>query len=330
MSAAGMSAAGHPSLRRLVCVSFNPAVDKIVAVDHLVAGAIHRPDVLSMVPGGKALNVGRAATSLGVDVVVVAVLGGYTGVWIREALRAVGVAVRVVEAPGETRTCTSVLDRSTGTLTELYERGTSLDAAVLGAVEEAVGAELDTDATGTVVAVSGSLPPGAPDTAYARIVALTRARGARAAIDASGRPLVDAVVQRPWLVKVNAREAADATGLTGQDEATVIRAATALQASGATNVLLTRGVEGALLLDASGMAWRIGPPPERGSFPVGSGDSVLAGLMAGIAAGDAMEEAARRGAAAGAANALHPGQGRIDPHDLARLLPLVHVSRIVR
>ncbi len=323
-----MSAPGHSPLRRLVCVSLNPAVDKIVAVDHLVAGTIHRPEVLSMVPGGKALNVARAAASLGVDVIVVAVLAGHAGAWIGRSLAAGGIGVRVVDAPGETRTCTSVLDRSTGALTELYERGPSLDPGVLGAVEAAIGAELDADPGGVVVAVSGSLPPGAPDAAYARIVALARAHGARAAIDAGGRPLVDAVAERPWLVKVNAREAAEATGLPGVDEAAVIRAAAALQAAGATNVLVTRGVEGAVLLDGSGAAWRIGPPPERGSFPVGSGDSVLAGLVAGIAAGDTMEEAARTGAAAGAANALQPGQGRIDPADVARLLPLVRVSRI--
>ena len=253
---------------------------------------------------------------------------------VRESLGAGGIAVRVVEVPGETRTCTSVLDRSTGALTELYERGPSLDRGVLGAVEAAIAAELDADAGGVVVAVSGSLPPGTPATAYARIVALTRVRGARAAIDAGGQPLVEAAAERPWLVKVNAREAADATGLSGideaaaMDEAAVIRAAAALRRAGAANVLLTRGVDGAALVDASGAAWRIGPPPERGSFPVGSGDCVLAGLLAGIAAGDTIEQAARTGAAAGAANALLPGQGRIDPVDVARLLPRVHVSRI--
>ncbi len=322
-----MSEPGVP-LRRLVCVSLNPAIDKIMAVDRLVAGQIHRPETLSVVPGGKALNVARAAASMGVEVVVVAVLGGRAGDWMRDELQAMGTTVRVVAGAGETRTCTSVLDRSTGELTELYETGLPLDAVSMAGVAAAVTAELATDGPGTLVAASGSLPPGAPDDSYARIVTLATDRGARAAIDVGGAPLARAVEARPWLVKVNAREAATATGLVTGDESGVVAAARSLRRAGAAIAFVTRGVDGAIVVDEVGTAWRIGPPPERASFPVGSGDSLLAGFIAGIAAGDTVPEAARRGSAAGAANALRPGQGRLDPADITRLERVITLSRI--
>ncbi len=315
-------------VRRLVCVSLNAAVDKIVAVDRLAPGEIHRPEQLSVVPGGKAINVARAAAGLGLAVSVVPVVGGHAGAWIEEALTASGIAARPVRVAGESRTCISVLDRSTGRLTELYEAGLELDAAGWAAVEAAVAAELAPDPGGSVVVVSGSLPVGAPVDAYARIVRLARAAGARCAVDIGGPALALAVAAGPWLAKVNALEASGATGLPPGDEADALAAARALQAAGARIALVSRGVHGALVVDEDGAAWRVGPPPERGPFSVGSGDSLLAGFLVAIAAGHATAEAARRGSAAAAANALRPGQGQIDPADVARLLPLITLDPI--
>src|SRR4029077_3438410 len=113
-------------IRRVVGVALNAAVDKTMSVDRLVAGAIHRPVVRSVVAGGKASNVVRAARHLGLDGAVVAVLGGHAGAWYRAALAERSIGLHEVPVDGETRTCTSILDESTGALTELYEAGVQL------------------------------------------------------------------------------------------------------------------------------------------------------------------------------------------------------------
>jgi fructose-1-phosphate kinase PfkB-like protein len=93
-------------------------------------------------------------------------------------------------------------------------------------------------------------------------------------------------------------------------------------------VLVTRGPDGAVLLDGDGAVWRIGGPPERGRYPVGSGDSLLAGFAVALGAGRSQVEAARWGGAVGAANALGPGQGELDPLDAERMLAKIVVDRI--
>src|SRR3954451_8127643 len=113
-------------LERLVCVAVNASIDKIAAVDRLVPGEIHRPELLSAVAGGKAINVARAASRLGLEVVVVPVVAGIMGSWIEAALAREGIAARPVRVAGESRPCLSILDRSTGLLTELYEAGPGL------------------------------------------------------------------------------------------------------------------------------------------------------------------------------------------------------------
>jgi tagatose 6-phosphate kinase len=323
-----MSAPVAPWPRRLVCVSVNAAIDKTAAVERLVPGEIHRPQLLSALPGGKALNVARAARSLGLEASVVAVLGGHAGAWMEDALARRGIRTRPVRVAGETRTCLSILDRASGGLTEFYEAGLTLDAAGWAAVETALAEELATDPDGTLVVVAGSLPPGAPIDGYGRLAALASAAGARAAVDAGGAVLAATLAAHPWLVKVNAREAAEATGIPAPDEPGALVAARALQARGAAVALVTRGTAGAVLLDDAGATWRTGPPPERGPYVVGSGDALLAGLAAALAAGHPLPEAARRGAAAACANALRPGQGELDPGDADRVLQRISVERL--
>ena len=323
-----MSATVAPWPRRLVCVSVNAAIDKTAAVERLVPGEIHRPDLLTVLPGGKALNVARAARTLGLEATVVAVLGGHAGAWMEEALASRGIRTRPVRVAGETRTCLSVLDRASGDLTELYEAGLTLDAAGWAAVESALAEELATDPAGALVVAAGSLPPGAPTDGYGRLAELAAAAGGRAAVDAGGAVLAAALAARPWLVKVNAGEASDATGVPAPDEAGVLAAVRALRAGGARVALVTRGRVGAVLVNEAGTAWRIGPPPETGPYVVGSGDALLAGLAAALAAGHPLPEAARRGAAAACANALVPGQGELDPRDAARVLATTALERL--
>lgn len=324
----GWEAPGSSSIRRLVCVAANASIDKTAAVERLVPGGIHRPEILAVVPGGKALNVVRSARGLGMAASVVAVLGGHAGSWIEEALAARGIRARVVRLPGETRTCLSVLDRATGLLTEFYEAGTPLDMAGWQSLEAALAAELAADPAGTLVAISGSLPPGAPSDGYRRLAVLASDRAARVILDASGAQLAAALSARPWLVKVNAAEAADATAVPTPDEAGTVAAARALRARGAGAAIVTRGAAGAVVVDGEGAAWRLGPPPEQGRYAVGSGDAFLAGTAAALAGGTALPEAARRGAAAACANALVPGQGELDPVEAARLLPRIRLQRL--
>jgi 1-phosphofructokinase family hexose kinase len=323
-----------------VCVSLNAAVDKIAAVDRLVPGEIHRPVLQSVVPGGKAINVARAATSLGLSARVVPVVGGHSGAWLLEALEAGGLPARPVIVDGESRTCLSVLDRSTGRLTEFYEAGLEIDAEGWARVEAAVAAEVADDAAGTVVVVAGSLPRGVPEDACARLARIVQDAGGRCVVDIGGRPLALAVAARPWMVKVNSAEAAEATGPavsgdtgdTGEPgesgESAALAAARAMRATGASLVIVTLGIRGSIVLDEAGTAWRIGPAPEHGPYAVGSGDAMLAGLLAGLAAGEGLAQAARRGAAAGTANALRPGQGLLDPGDVARLLPAITLEAL--
>jgi 1-phosphofructokinase family hexose kinase len=316
---------GHIAIERFLGVSLNPAIDKLAEVDQLEHGRIHRPKLLATIPGGKALNAVRAARHLGADADVLAVVAGHAGAWVVEQLEARGVRGWFVRVEGETRTCLSVLDQTTGELTEFYEEGFALPGDAWESVEGALRDALVDGPETTIVLLSGSLPPGAPADAYRRLAAQAVAAGARVVVDTDGPPLVAALEARPWLVKINAAEASATTGLPTANRRDVTAAARRLIQIGAEQALITMGIDGAVLVTPDG-AWSVGQVPVIGPYSVGSGDALIGGFVAALSRGEHLRTALGHGAAAATANALIPGQGELEPRDVTRLLPLCEVT----
>ena len=309
---------------QLLVVAPNPSIDRVHEVDRLDVGGINRPTRVVAVAGGKGLNVARAAVTLGGDVVVVAIVGGRAGDWIGERLTTDGIHAILIETTGETRTCLTILDRSSGDLTELYEAGEPLAAGTWERFEAALVDRLDRGDV-AAMAMSGSLPPGAPTDGYARLTRLAADRSVAAFVDGHGASLEAAIAAGPAVVKVNADEAGGVTGTEVRTADDGARAGRALLARGAGAAIITLGVAGAVGVEAGG-AWRLHGPPERGTYPVGSGDAFLAGLIVGRARGTSLPESARLAMAAAAANALTPGAGILDPATTRRLLGQVRLE----
>jgi 1-phosphofructokinase family hexose kinase len=295
----------------IVCVAANPSIDKLFEVERVAVGQIHRPDAFVMVPGGKGLNVARAAHSLGADVLAVGILAGHAGRWLEEALGAEGVPGSFAWVEGETRSSLSVADRETEGLTEFYERGDDIGQDGWRRLE-AVVREAVADARW--LTMSGNLPIGAPVDGYARLIAIAHAAGARAALDAREEALAEGLAARPDIVKVNAEEAGWLleSRIDGLDEARAaaveIRARLADGAAG----IVTCGADGALVASGDGSVIH-GRLYAKGAYPVGSGDAFLGGLVGAFDRGDGWREAVALALGAAAANAEVAGAGRLDP-----------------
>jgi tagatose 6-phosphate kinase len=316
-----MSGPGTASPRtRLLFVAGNPSIDRLYEVDRLVPGEIHRPQRGVAVAGGKGLNAARAAATLGGSVMAIGIVAGRAGDWIEERLAELGIESRLARAAGETRTCVSVLDRSNGLMTEIYERGEQIDSAAWEALEAIVWAELDRGDV-AAVSVSGSLLPGAPPDGFARIarIALASSRTVPVLADTYGPALPALLGERPAILKVNAAEAGAASGVSVGDARSAADAGRILRDAGAACVIVTLGLEGAVVIGADDPI-QLMPPDLRGAYPVGSGDAFLGGLTMAFARGESMVEAARLGMAAGIANALVPGAGELDPASIAGIL----------
>ena len=305
----------------IVVAAFSPALDTTYEVDELVLGAPHRPTTVVRVAGGKALNMARAASRLGADVVAVPVLGGQLGDLVDELLRAEGVRARAVRTEIGTRVCVSVASTAAGTLTELYEHPVPVPEAAVDAVLAVVADELR---AGAWLSVSGGMPRDARPGLLAALARTADAAGASLALDTHGpalREVLDARVPVA-LLKVNRAEAAGALGLPEATDLGELVSGLLTLTGGA--VVVTDGVDGALAADGTGR-WHAGLPAVAGGQPVGSGDSFLGGLVAALDAGAGLQEALATATGAAAANAEVPGAGAFAAERARELAGLVRV-----
>ena len=111
------------------------------------------------------------------------------------------------------------------------------------------------------------------------------------------------------------------------DEAAVLAGMTELCERGAQRVVVTAGKEPVLACDRQNF-WRIRAPQITVVNPIGSGDSLTAGVVWRLVRGDDLGEACRWGVAAGAANALTLLAGEVSRADVERLASEVKVERI--
>jgi 1-phosphofructokinase family hexose kinase len=311
----------------IVCVAGNPSVDRLIEVEALAPGEIHRPTSLVVVPGGKGLHVARVCAALGCAVTATGILAGHAGRWISDALADEGVPARFAWGPGETRSCLSVADQATGALTEFYESGT---AGTDEAWSDLVGIVAELNGVARWLTLSGSLLPETPADGYAGLIGRAASAGVPAAIDSRGTWLAAALEAGPALVKINADEASELLDAPVGDRDRAVAAARAIRdrAGGDGHaVAITLGEAGMVLVDPDGRALA-GSAPARGRYPVGSGDALLAGLVTALANGEPWVSAAALGLGAGAANAEIAGAGRLDPARARELAAMADVAEI--
>ena len=139
----------------------------------------------------------------------------------------------------------------------------------------------------------------------------------KVALDSEGERLRFALWGGPDVVKVNAREAGELLDVRTETRAGAVTAARELRerAGGQGHAgLVTRGADGVVLCAPDGSCWE-GRLYVRGRYPVGSGDSFLAGLVVALDRSDdaAWGEALQLALGAATANAELAGAGRLEP-----------------
>ena len=301
----------------IVCVGTTPVWQRSMVFERVhwndVSRAVYAQDYAS----GKSINVARVLDALGEDVVSLGFAGGDTG---KAMLRNLGRMRRdFVRVPQRTRQCITVIDRSTGTATELVEEAwrvpddywKRLDATLDKWLPRARG-----------VVLSGSLPTGGPHEFYLSCLRKVPP-GTPTIVDARGEPLLRALPHGGFVAKLNRDELGTTVSLKIDSDERLRRAIPQVLPGGGW-VVVTAGAEGAVVASADA-AWRVHPPRIKPRSAVGSGDAFAAGMMFKLVDGAAMHEAAAYGAACGAANALNDLAGCVKPPDVDTLLPQVRV-----
>ena len=308
----------------ILTVTLNAAIDRTVAVPNFRLGRRHRAVESRTVAGGKGINVARALSLLGRPVIATGFVGGPTGARVLEQLREESVLTDFTRIASETRINLAVIDPTSGDQTEINERGPAVSPEEVKRLFERIGYL----AGGARICVlAGSVPPGAGDDLYARLVADLSRRGVTVVLDAEGEAMLAGVRAGASMVTPNEREAEELVGQEFSDRSDLAHGLAELVRLGAAEAAITRP-EGCVATVGEGSERRlleVHTEPLEAVSTVGSGDAFLAGYVAARYEERSPEDCLAYAVACGAESTQHFGAGTVDRNQVERLLGEVAV-----
>ncbi|MBC9929790.1 1-phosphofructokinase family hexose kinase [Chitinophaga qingshengii] len=291
-------------MKRIVTITFNPAIDKSTTVPALLPDKKIKCAVPAFQPGGGGINVARAIVKLGAAATAVYLAGGHTGAFFHDLLEAEQVESIRIPIKGITRENLILYDASTREQFLLDMPGPTVAAEEWQHFRQQLET-LTRDAA--FVVASGSLPPGIPPDAFSVTGSIARKNGAAFVVDTSGEPLKLAAHSGVYFIKPNLGELASLTGKTKLTGREVVHAAQeVLRQEGCEFLVVSLGAAGAMVVTPK-YVHRIQAPVVKKLGTVGAGDSMVAGIITKLAAGEDILPAVKYGVACGTAATMNTG-----------------------
>ena len=279
-------------------VTFNPALDYLMYVSELQSDDINRTEKEQLFYGGKGINVSVILTRLGVKNKALGFLAGFSGHQLEDMLSADNIESDFVYLKsGYTRINVKIKsDREI----DINACGPEISKDDIKALFE----KLEKLKEGDCLVLAGSIPKTLPDNIYEKILDKLSGKGINFVVDATGNLLKNVLKYKPFMIKPNHHELGEifSTEIKTLDD--IKKYGKMLQDMGARNVLVSRGKDGAALLDENGNIHTMGNVPGKIISSVGCGDSMVAGFIAGYSKTKDYAYALKLGSACGNATAF--------------------------
>ena len=260
-------------------VTFNPALDYVVDLDNFNFGETNRSANERIYVGGKGINVSIVLKELGVNSVALGFVAGFTGEKLVAELKTSGINCDFCTlSQGFTRINVKLKSENE---TEINASGTHISNDDF----DKMLAKLEKINDNDILVLSGSIPKSLPNDTYQQILKFLSAKNVRVVVDATNQLLLNTLKYKPFLIKPNKAELEEVAGKPLKSNDEIISEALKLKSLGATNVLVSLGADGAILIDENGDYYiekAVGGKPKN---TVGAGDSMLAGFIAGVEKG---------------------------------------------
>lgn len=282
-------------------VTFNPALDYIMRVENLQSKDINRTESEEIHYGGKGINVSVILTRLGVENKALGFLAGFSGKQVENMLISDGIKTDFVYLKeGYTRINVKI---KCGKEIDINANGPDISKEEVNALLE----KLEGLKEGDCLILAGSIPKALPDNIYEKILEKLSGRGVNFVVDATGDLLKNVLKYKPFMVKPNHHELGEIFSVEITTLEDIEKYGKKLQEMGARNVLVSRGKDGAALIDENGDVHTMGNVPGKIVSSVGCGDSMVAGFVAGYAQKKDYAWALKLGSACGNATAFSSG-----------------------
>ena len=189
-------------------VTFNPALDYVVTVNHFTPGRVNRTIRENIFYGGKGINVSALLANLGYQSTALGFVAGFTGDEIERGVKKLGFQADFIKAEkGMSRINVKLKSDEESEINGMGPEITAGDVKVL--FEKLSHLE-----QGDVLVLSGSIPACVDEDIYERIMEMLDGRGIRIVVDAEKDLLLNVLKYHPFLIKPNNHELGQMFGIT--------------------------------------------------------------------------------------------------------------------
>lgn len=259
---------------KIITLTLGPAFDMHCHADRLVLDHENLVYMDLCQAGGKGVNISRALVNNGTANLALLVLGQENADSFMRNLDADGVTYEAITVPGRIRE--NITIHTGATETRISFPGFRVEPDVLPQVEARLLALADCE---TIITMTGRVAEGM---AVADVIAMLRKaaeKGAKIVVDSRSFSLEDLKDLKPWLIKPNQEEISAYLGREISSLEQTLAEAKALHEAGITNVMISMGGDGALLVCDEGTFIAV-PPKVEVKSTIGAGDSSIAGFAA--------------------------------------------------
>ncbi len=277
-------------------LTLNPSIDYVINVDNLTLGKVNRTLGDVKFPGGKGINVSRVLSSQDVNNVAFGFIGGFTGEFVEKSLKDLNIHTDFIKVSGDTRINVKV---KSNIETEINGAGPKISDEELNNLFN----KLSKLESGDILVLAGNIQSTLPSTLYSKIQNMVNKNGVKVVVDTSGKALLEAIKNKPFLIKPNNHEIEEIFNVKINNTDELISYGKKLNEMGAENVIISLAGDGALLICSQGVFFGNAPKGEVKNS-VGAGDSLVGGFLAEYSKTSDLLKAFKNGIASGSASAF--------------------------
>ena len=303
-------------------ITLNPAYDVHTFTEEFTPFHENLAYVTSREAGGKGVNLSRALQNGGTENTAVIVLGKDNSAEFKTALESAGLKTILLEKSGRIRE-NLTLHCANQPETRISFSGFSVDNSILNEVSALL--QVDSD---TIITFTGRVASGMSMGKVKAFLKDLQAQGAKIVLDSKSFSVEDIVEITPWLIKPNQEEISEYVGCPINTVEEAICKASIFAERGITNVMISLGAQGALLLH-NGSVYVATPPVIKAISTIGAGDSTLAGFIAAASKGEGVDRCLQNAVAYGTAACLSEGSMPPTADQIAAIYPQVILKQLL-
>ncbi|WP_297277101.1 1-phosphofructokinase [uncultured Brachyspira sp.] len=281
-------------------LTLNPAVDYYIDMNNFEEGELNKVNNAYTLAGGKGINVSKVLKNFNVDSIALGFCGGFTGDYIKKHLKEYGIKENFIYLEEDTRI--NIKLKTEKTESEIAGKSPNVPKEKSDELLTFINTNIKEN---DILVLSGSVPNSVSSSIYKEIINKS-CKNIKIILDARDEAFKIAVKEKVFLTKPNKKELGEYFNKTIETTEDIIKYAKELIKEGSENVIVSLGKEGSVLVTKDEVY--IGNAPEGKLISsVGSGDSMVAGIVYGLSKNLSLSDAYKYAIASGSSTACSEG-----------------------